>query len=263
MRMRLTTFAAAAAAIALSVHTASARIGETISWIVEGQARGAIVYPPLRDSANGRPPLVLSFHGHGDRVETFQFTMMDRAWPEAVVVYVQGLPRRDSGLPGWQTEQGQDGDRDLKLVDVALASLRQRFRVDDARIYATGFSNGGHFTYLLWAARPDVFAAYAPVAARLRPSVQLHRPTPLFHVAGSRDTVVAFADQEKAIDAARRVNGVTGKGASCGPSCTMYDSAAKTPVMTWIHDGGHEYPDTASDRIARFFREHSLSAAAR
>ena len=26
--------------------------------------------------------------------------------------------------------------------------------------------------------------------------------------------------------------------------------------MTWIHSGGHEYPDSTSERIAKFFREH-------
>jgi len=26
--------------------------------------------------------------------------------------------------------------------------------------------------------------------------------------------------------------------------------------MTWIHQGGHEYPPTTSERIAKFFREH-------
>ena len=30
------------------------------------------------------------------------------------------------------------------------------------------------------------------------------------------------------------------------------------PVMTWIHPGGHEYPDGTSERIAKFFRDHPL-----
>lgn len=261
MKTTITTSAACVAATLLWVHPASAQIGEAMSWTVGGEAREAIVYAPIRESAGGRAPLVLSFHGHGDNVENFQFTMMHRAWPEAIVVYFQGLRRSDSGMHGWQVEPGQEADRDVKLVDAAVASLRQRFKVDDARIYATGFSNGGHFTYLLWAARPDLFAAYAPVAARLRPSVRLLRPAPVFHVGGGRDFQVAFADQEEAIAAAKRANGVTGQGTSCGPSCTLWDSATRTPVMTWIHDGGHEYPEETSDRIARFFRSHSRPAA--
>ena len=45
-----------------------------------------------------------------------------------------------------------------------LARLKTDYKVDDKRIYSTGHSNGGGFTYLLWAARGDVFAAFAPSA---------------------------------------------------------------------------------------------------
>ena len=116
-------------------------------------------------------------------------------------------------------EKGQDDDRDLRLVDAALASLSDKFRVDETRIYSTGFSNGANFTYLLWAERPRVFAAFAPVAGRLRPSVQPALPKPLFHVAGKRDGTIRFSDQLDAIETARRVDSVTGKGASCGNGC--------------------------------------------
>ena len=118
-------------------------------------------------------------------------------------------------------EPGANGDRDLKLVDAALRSLRETYRIDDDRIYATGYSNGGMFTYLLWAERPGVFAAYAPVAARLRPSVRPTQAAPVFHVAGERDRVVRFEDQEAAIAAAVEVNGVD-ETASCGAGCTVY-----------------------------------------
>ena len=55
-------------------------------------------------------------------------------------------------------------------------------------------------------------AADAPVAARLRPSVQPTQPKPLFHIAGTRDVTIPFASQQDAIETARRVDGVTSKG---------------------------------------------------
>jgi polyhydroxybutyrate depolymerase len=246
------------AASLLSPRPASAQRGETVTWMVDGDQRQAIVYAPMSKASGGRSPLVLSFHGHGDNMQNFQHTNVHEAWPEAVVVYFQGLPSRRDRLDGWQTEKGQDDDRDLRLVDVALASLRTRFQVDDARIYSTGFSNGANFTYLLWAERPGVFAAFAPVAARLRPSVKPVQQKPLFHVAGTQDAQISFADQQDAIAVARRVNGVAGKGAgaSCGGGCTLYTSPGAQPVMTWIHSGGHEYPASTSERIAKFFKEH-------
>lgn len=255
MSMRLATLTLMAAAMTLWADTVSAEI---MTWTIGDDTRSAIVYPPSRTAAGGNAPLIFSFHGHGDNMQNFQHTDMHRAWPEAIVVYFQGLPSRRDGLSGWQVEKGQDDDRDLKLVDAALTSLHDRFKVDDARIYATGFSNGANFTYLLWAERPRVFAAYAPVAARLRPSVQPKQPRPLFHVGGTRDAQILFADQKHAIETARRVDGVLGPGASCGSGCTIYGSTSAAPVMTWIHQGGHEYPDGTSERIAKFFRDHPL-----
>ena len=181
------------------------------------------------------------------------------AYDDTGVVYFQGLPSRD-GLPGWQIEPGDYGDRDLKLVDTALASLRAKYNVDDGRIYATGFSNGAHFTYLLWAMRPNVFAAFAPVAGRIRPSAMPKVPRPLLHIGGSRDAQVAFADQEAAMRMAVRINGVDGKGEPCGSGCTIYGGKTPAPVMTWIHPGGHEYPRGTSERIVAFFHDHTLAS---
>jgi polyhydroxybutyrate depolymerase len=227
-----------------------------MTWTIEGMTREAIVYAPAAPPAGSRAPLVLSFHGRGDDMRNFQHTDLHAAWPAAVVVYFQGLDGR-GGLAGWQVERGESGDRDLKLVDAALASLRRQYDVDANRVYATGFSNGAMFTYLLWAERPDVFAAYAPVAGRLRPSVQPARPRPLFHVAGERDGQVTFTDQKAAIAIAVGVNGVGDKRASCGDGCTLYGGGTPAPVMTWIHSGGHDYPRSTASRIASFFQQHT------
>ena len=239
------------ALIVLTGHVAAA---EVMTWTVDGTRRDAIVFAP-KTATSEKTPLVFSFHGHGDDMENFQFVALERAWPDAIVVYVQGLLSRD-GLRGWQVERGEYNDRDLKMVDAVLASLQRKFRVDDDRVYATGFSNGAMFTYLLWAERPRVFAAFAPVAGRLRPSVQPVDPRPLLHIAGERDAQVRFADQKDAIATAVRVNAAAGKTSSCGNGCTVYGSATSAPVVAWIHPGGHEYPPGTSGRIASFFHEH-------
>jgi polyhydroxybutyrate depolymerase len=249
---------AATAALFLSAIPASAQYSKKLTWSIDGEARQAIVYPPFGERAIGRAPVVFAFHGHGDDAEHFQVVGIHDAWPEAVVVYFQGLPSRRDGLPGWQVERGEDNDRDLKLVDAALASLPRDFSVDPRRIYATGFSNGANLTYLLWAERPEVFAAYAPVAARLRPSVLPAEPKPLLHVAGRQDMQIPFADQESAIETAKRVNGVSGGGTSCGNGCTKYSTSGTNALMTWIHPGGHTYPAGTADRIVRFFADHRL-----
>ena len=251
MKMRLTRIGFVVALLVLCGRVVSA---EVVTWTVDGDKREALVFAPSTPPP-GKLPLIFSFHGHGDDMENFQYVGLQQAWPDAIVVYFQGLPSRD-GYPGWQVERGEYNDRDLKLVDAALASLRKKYDVDDDRIYATGFSNGAHFTYLLWAERPSVFAAYAPVAGRIRASEVPRQPRPLLHVGGARDAQVAFADQKAAIATAVGVNGVGGQTKSCGEGCTLYGSGTPAPVMTWIHQGGHEYPPSTSGRIVAFFHDH-------
>lgn len=254
MKTRLASVGAVGLLLILVPGRAAA---EVMSWEVDGETREAIVYAPAESQEGERVPLVLAFHGRGDNMQNFRNTNVHMAWPDAIVVYFQGLQTR-GGLSGWQVGRGDDVNRDLKLVDVALASLRSTYNIDNDRIYATGFSNGGMFTYLLWAERPGVFAAYAPVAGRLSPSVRPTRPRPLFHVAGRRDRQVSFADQEAAIEVAIEVNGVGASTTSCGDGCALYGSTGTVaPVMTWIHSGGHVYPRGTSERIVSFFHDHS------
>lgn len=238
--------------------SASLHAADHVTWRVDGQTREAIVYAPAgaTSATAGPAPVVFAFHGFGDDALNFQYVDLHGAWPEAIVVYFRGLPRR-ADLRGWQVESGQDGDRDLKLVDTALTALRQQYRVDDRRVYATGFSNGAMLTYLLWAERPQVFAAFAPVAGRVRPSVQPTVRRPLFHVGGTRDTVVAFGDQKAAFELAIRVNGVADQRTPCGDGCTVYGSRTVAPVVVSTHDGAHTYPRGTSERIVEFFRAHS------
>jgi polyhydroxybutyrate depolymerase len=227
-----------ALALVVCTSTALAQRKQIVTWKVDREPRRAMLYTPSQTSPTGKTPLVFSFHGRGDTMENFEYTDLHLAWPEAMVVYFQGLPGGSARQPGWQNEKGDDNDRDLTLVDTALPALREKYAIDEDRVYATGFSNGANFTYLLWAERAELFAAFAPVAAMLRPSVQPKQPRPVFHIAGTKDTQIPFVAQKDAIETARRING------------------AAAPVLTWFHAGGHEHPRTASAQIAKFFREH-------
>jgi polyhydroxybutyrate depolymerase len=134
-----------------------------------------------------------------------------------------------------------------------LANLRADHRVDAKRIYATGHSNGGAFTYLLWAVRRDVFAAFAPSAAIAGRDYGRLSPAPVLHIAGEADDLVRFPWQELMIKVLRRTNGC-GPGEPAGKYCTRYPSATGTPVVTFIHPGGHGFPPAASVRIVEFFK---------
>ncbi len=237
-------------------------------WTVGETAREALLYVPAAAKATPSP-VVFAFHGHGGTMQraAVMFHYHD-VWPEAIVVYMQGLntPGRltdpEGKRPGWQNMPGAQGDRDLQFFDVVLASLKADFQVDESRIYATGHSNGGGFTYVLWRTRGDVFAAVAPSAAS-GPGDQWAKrladlaPKPVLHLAGEKDPLVKYEWQQATMEALRKLNGCENTGSEWGKWCTLYPSKIGTPVITLIHPGAHNFPAEAPALVVKFFKEHA------
>jgi polyhydroxybutyrate depolymerase len=233
---------------------------------VEGRERTALAHFPETAEPSGSP-VVFVFHGHGSSAENAAkgFAIEER-WPEAIAVYMQGLPTASKLDPegnesGWQKAPGEMGDRDLKFFDAVLARLRTQHKLDDRRIYATGFSNGGYFTYALWAARGDVLAAVAPCACLADRNINSLKPKPCLHLAGKIDHTIGPQLQLETMAAIRRLNGceATGRLWNPGPRIvvTYYPSPTGTPFVSAIHVGGHIVPKSTGAWVVRFFKEQS------
>lgn len=256
------------ACLPFAIATAQPPDSSVMDWTIDGVKRQAVVIPPAQRS-DGGAPVMLVFHGHGGTMRLMQRKGFQKHWPEAIVVCPQGLPTKtpndpEGKRPGWQHRQGEYNDRDLKFVDAILKTLRGKYKVDDKRIYATGHSNGGVFTYLLWTERGQELAAIAPSSG---PAVALLRgrkepkPLPILHLAGEKDEIVSFASQKRTMDAVRKILGCEAEGkawAKAGSlTGTLYASAGGTPFVSLIHPGTHRFPDEAPELIVRFFREHA------
>ncbi|MCX7046943.1 MAG: prolyl oligopeptidase family serine peptidase [Candidatus Sumerlaeota bacterium] len=257
------------------LFAANVRADETPTrreWKVDGVVREALVCAPSKATTEGAP-VVFAFHGHGGSMaNAARMFGYHKQWPEAIVVYPQGLntPGRltdpEGKKPGWQSRIGDQGDRDLKFFDAMLESLKKDYRVDEKRIYATGHSNGGGFTYLLWAARGDKFAAFAPSAAVFAPGAAaaaetgigttgLLKPKPVMHLAGEKDPLVKYEWQKRMIEALQKFN-QCGESQPWDKGCTLYPSKAGAPVVTFIHPGAHQFVPEAPALIVKFFKEH-------
>ena len=263
------------AVLSLTATCARADQPQIIKLLVDGEERFALVFAPEPATVNIKHPLVFAFHGHGGTIDGATQTMhIQTLWPEAIVVYPQGLPRPTPVDPqgnkaGWQVEanqaNGNVGNKDLDFFDAMLAAMHQKFAVDDERVYCTGFSNGAGFSYLLWAERPQVIAAIGETAGRLWDSEHLTQPRALLAIAGSLDTTDPFAKQKATIDNdARPADSATGQGQPCplpngaasGTTCTLYSSTTLTPVKELNHPGAHIYPAWAPLEIVTFFKNH-------
>ena len=236
-------------------------------WTVDGVVRQGLVHNPALHRKSPTP-IVFAFHGHGGTMQHAARTMSYHThWPEAIVVYLQGLntPGKltdpQGKRPGWQHSKGDQDDRDLKFFDVVLASLKKDHQVDESRIYCTGHSNGGSFTYLLWSARGDVFAAVAPSAAIPGKELTNLKPKPVLHVAGESDPLVKWDWQKRTIDALRLSNGCDATGMPWDKDGeligTIYPSKSQTPLVTLISPGGHAFPSEAPRLITKFFKQHA------
>jgi polyhydroxybutyrate depolymerase len=239
------------------------------TWTVDGVERSALVAAPRGTEPAARVPLVLVFHGHGgssaNAARTFR---IHEAWPEAVVIYPQGLPTvsllvdPDGRLPGWQSLPGDNGDRDLHLTDAMLAWATAHYPIDPARVFAAGHSNGGSMVYLLWAVRGDRFAAFAPAASVFRPALFARAaPRPALIIAGREDPLVPFAGQQRTIDAVLRLNKAATDGADWSGDARLHASTIGANVVTYIHPGGHPMPADAGALMARFFKSVAAPAA--
>lgn len=229
--------------------------------------REALVFAP-KSAATTPAPVVFAFHGHGGTMQTaVTIFEIHKAWEDAIVVYPQGLPTPTPGdpqgtKPGWVTTESDD-NRDLRFFDAMLESLEKEYRVDRRRVFATGNSNGGFFTYTLWAQRPDVLTAVAPGAATLGRSEGMLQPKPVFCIGGERDDKVSIDKQRQTIEQLAKINGCSGltrKGRH--PLVTVHPSPGGTPVASFIHPGGHAFPKEAVRPMVEFFQRAGQPAPA-
>jgi polyhydroxybutyrate depolymerase len=120
-----------------------------------------------------------------------------------------------------------------------------------------GHSNGGRFTYLLWQARGSAFAAFGPSGSPAVGMVRRFEPKPVFHIAGEKDQLVSYQSQKLTIDALRvLLTCGSPEDAKKSGYLTTEPGANGTEIATYVHPGGHEYPQAAVPMLVEFFKRH-------
>lgn len=232
------------------------------TWKVAELDREALIHIP-ENAKSEKTPVVFAFHGHGgSSVNASRSFRFHQIWPEAIVIYPQGvktpglLTDPEGKRTGWQSSAEAFDGRDLKFFDSMFNWLRKEYQIDEDQIYSTGHSNGGGFTYLLWAERGDLFAAMGPSAAVGLKQLPKLQPKSMIHIAGENDPLVKFEWQKRMIERVKLLNGTKGNGKPWQDvkHATVFESENGFRVVSLIHPGKHNYLRESSEAIVQFFK---------
>jgi polyhydroxybutyrate depolymerase len=93
--------------LAVSAHAVAAQ-GTVMNWTIDGVKREALVFVPKPATNEIRHPVVFAWHGHGGNMQgTSQLMHIQAVWPEAIVVYAQGLPTKSPVDPNGNKPGGR------------------------------------------------------------------------------------------------------------------------------------------------------------
>ncbi|ORX91600.1 alpha/beta-hydrolase [Basidiobolus meristosporus CBS 931.73] len=152
----------------------------------------------IPDSYNDDPskkwPLIIDFHGNGGTPEQQYENSMYYAYPDGqkyVVVYPAGVKKHWQG-PSYAVP----GVNDLQFTTDLLAVIRDNYRIDSDRVYASGKSNGGGFVDTLACSNNgDEFAAFAMAAAALYTDTSragCNKSRPILEAHGLADKTIPY-----------------------------------------------------------------------
>ena len=160
--------------------------GRADNITVDGISRNYIVYAPKNLGENR--PLLISCHGMNQDAN-YQKGMLaiesvaDTA--KFVTVFPNGIDK------GWDIS----GNRDINYVTALIDKMVERYKIDRNRVYLSGFSMGGMFTYHAMNKIADKIAAFAPISGypMYGGTYTSSRPVPIIHTHGTSDDVVSFS----------------------------------------------------------------------
>ena len=161
---------------------------------VGGTEREYKIYVPK--NRGEKRPLLISCHGMNQDA-AYQMNMLDiksvADTAKFVTVFPEGISK------SWDL----DGNRDINFVLALIDKMVDDYDIDRGRVYLSGFSMGGMFTYHAMNRIADRIAAFAPISgypmggATAKAGV---RPIPIIHTHGTSDDVVTFSNVQSALN---------------------------------------------------------------
>ncbi len=162
------------------------------------QTREYVLYIPESYDGNSAVPVIINFHGFGGNATDFMNETNMRALADKegfIIIYPQGSCLNGSShwnpsLPGGDNKSTAD---DYGFIDVLINEIAANYNINQKRIYACGYSNGGMFAYGLAQNKSNLIAAIGSVSgAMIETTPNPTRPIPLINIHGTNDDVLPY-----------------------------------------------------------------------
>jgi len=180
----------------LAVRTAMA-----VDITVDNTKRNYLIYVPKNLGENR--PLLISCHGMNQDA-AYQKNMLSIESVADTAKFVTVFPN------GIDKSWDIGGDRDIRFVLALIDEMVSKYNIDPSRVYLSGFSMGGMFTYHAMNKIPDQIAAFAPISGYPMGGATANsnvRPLPIIHTHGTADDVVNFGGVQGALNVWIKHNG--------------------------------------------------------
>ena len=135
----------------------------------DGQNRSFIVYVPPSYDGSTQVPLVFNFHGGGGTSSSFIFTNDMRPIADTanfIAVYPQSAVDPTDGSNSW-LHKTPTTHNDVNFIEAIIDTLSNDYNIDNDRVYACGYSEGGIFSYELGCRLNNRIAGFASVSGSM------------------------------------------------------------------------------------------------
>lgn len=221
-----------------------------------GLKRKYLVHIPARAQSAANPPVVLALHGGGGSMDymagDFHYGLISKS---EAAGFIAVFPNGTSAIPGdklasWNAGKCCAYARDHNIDDVGFIStliddLALRTRIDRARVFSIGMSNGAMMSYRLACELPHKIRAIMAVAGTDNTlACAPGKPTPILHIHAKNDDHVLF-------------DGGAGPSSVRKKHVTDYTSVPATMEKWRAHNGCQSGPTKALEKAGAYCELHS------